>query len=327
MERLAWTNAASVDEVVAQLGPKVVIKAGGVDLMDLLKEGLAAPERLVNIRTVRGLDRIAAGGEGLRVGPMVTLAQIAADGAVQKRYRALADAAGHAATPQIRNMATVGGNLLQRPRCWYFRSASFECLKKGGSRCFAREGENAYHAIFGNGRCAIVHPSATAVALVALGGKVELRGPKGTREVLLESFFVAPETDVLRENALGEGEMITEIRVPTPAAGASSAYTKQGEKESFDWPVAEVAVVLEQEGGKCSRASVVLGAAAPVPYRARAAEAALVGKAVDEGTARAAAKAAMQGATPLAQNGYKVPMFEAIVRRTILAAAGEGRAR
>ena len=325
MNRLEWTNATTVAEVVAQLGPRVAVKAGGVDLMDLMKENLVAPTRLVNLRSVPGLDRVSDSREhGLRVGPLVTLARLSAEPVVRERYRALADAAGHAATPQIRNMATAGGNLLQRPRCWYFRSEQFHCKRKGGARCFAIDGENAYHAVFDNGTCAIVHPSALAVALVALGARLELTGPTGAREVPLESFFVTPEQDVTRENILGANDVVTDIRVPAPTAGASSAYTKQGEKESFDWPIAEVAVVLERSGGvsdTCKRASIVLGAAAPTPWRARAAEALLVGRVVDEPTARAAAKAAVQGATPLAGNAYKLPVFEAIVRRTILAAA------
>jgi len=326
MNPLEWSNAGTVGEVIAQLGPKTVIKAGGVDLLDLLKEGLVTPTRLVNLRTVRGLDEIVDDAKtGLRLGPMVTLARIADDPAVQGRYRALAEAAGHAATPQIRNMATVGGNLLQRPRCWYFRSESFACKKKGGDRCFALEGENAYHAIFGNRVCAIVHPSSAACALTALGAKLELTGPRGRREVALEAFFVTPEQDVQRESSIGADEVITEIRVPAPAEGQTSAYHKQGEKESFDWPIAEVAVVLQRQGqgkeGLVTRASVILGAAAPVPHRARAAEDALMGKAINEETARAAAKAALQGATPLAQNGYKLPVFEAVIRRTILRAA------
>ena len=325
MNRLEWTNATTVAEVVAQLGPRVAVKAGGVDLMDLMKENLVAPTRLVNLRSVPGLDRVSDSREhGLRVGPLVTLARLSAEPIVRERYRALADAAGHAATPQIRNMATAGGNLLQRPRCWYFRSEHFHCKRKGGARCFAIDGENAYHAVFDNGTCAIVHPSALAVALVALGARLELTGPSGAREVPLESFFVTPEQDVTRENTLGANDVVTDIRVPAPAASASSAYTKQGEKESFDWPIAEVAVVLERSGGvsdTCKRASIVLGAAAPTPWRARAAEALLVGRVVDEPSARAAAKAALQGATPLAGNAYKLPVFEAIIRRTILAAA------
>jgi xanthine dehydrogenase YagS FAD-binding subunit len=320
MNRFAWVVPDSIEAAIAELGRGAALKAGGVDLMDLLKERLIAPDRLINLRAVPGLDRIEEKPDGLHVGPMVTLARLADDPAVRRRYRALADAAGHAATPQIRNMATVGGNLLQRPRCWYFRNESFVCKKKGGTTCFAQEGENAYHAIFDNAVCAAVHPSATATALTALGGRVRLAGPAGAREVPLERFFVAPEADVLRENALGDREILTGIVVPPPAAGASSAYLKQGEKESFDWPLAEVAVLLERDGAVCRRASIVLGAAAPVPRRAPAAEALLAGKAIDEAAAREAARAAVQGATPLAQNAYKVTILEAIVRRTILAA-------
>jgi xanthine dehydrogenase YagS FAD-binding subunit len=320
MKPFEWLDPSTVGAAVAQLGSGAVIKAGGVDLMDLLKEGLIAPERLVNLRAVRGLDGIVDGGGGLRLGPLVTLARLADDAAVRGRYRALADAAGHAATPQIRNLATVGGNLLQRPRCWYFRSASFDCRKKGGDRCFAMDGENAYHAIFGNTICAAVHPSATATALVAFGAHLRVIGALGVRSVALESFFTPPEADVLRENSLGAGEIITEIVVPPPTAGTRSAYIKQGEKESYDWPLADVAVVLDLDGSRCKRASIVLGAAAPVPLRATAAEAALTGEVIDEATAGAAAEAAVEGATPLSQNAYKVKIFKAVVRRTILAA-------
>lgn len=326
MNAFEWTNATTVEEALASHGEGAAFKAGGVDLLDRMKEGLEAPRRLVNIRNVKNLNWIADDeAKGLRVGPLVTLAELAISDIVQKRYAALAAAAGWAATPQIRNMATVGGNLLQRPRCWYFRSEDFHCRKKGGERCFALEGENQYHAIFGNQTCAMVHPSATAVALVALGARLELVSATGKREVALEAFFVTPDEDVSRENRIAAGELITEIRVPAPAAGLRSAYWKQTEKDSFDWPVAEVAVALEMDGATCRRASVVLGSAAPVPHRARAAEAALAGKPIDEATARVAAKAAVEGARPLGENGYKIPVFEAVVRRTLLMAAG-GRA-
>ena len=325
MNRFEWVNVSSVEQAVRELAAGAVAKAGGIDVMDLLKEHLIEPRRLVNLRTIRGLDEIRDGDDALRLGPMVTLARLADDPAVRRRYRALADAAGHAATPQIRNAATLGGNLLQRPRCWYFRSEAFVCRKKGGDRCFAiaPTGENAYHAIFGNKVCAAVHPSATATALIALGARLRLHGERGPREAPLETFFVAPETDVMREHSLApDGELVTEIIVPAPADGSSSAYIKQGEKESYDWPLAEVAVALEQEAGTCRRASIVLGAAAPVPHRARAAEKALVGRRIDENTAESAARAALEGATPLAQNAYKVQIFRTIVRRTILAALG-----
>jgi xanthine dehydrogenase YagS FAD-binding subunit len=317
-----WSDARSLDDALAQLDGKSVVKAGGVDLMDRLKEGLDSPARLVNIRTVPGLDYIREDAGWLRIGPMVTMAAIADHPLIRKNYTALADATLHAATPHIRNMATVGGNLLQRPRCWYFRSDQFHCLRKGGDRCYAQDGENEFHAIFDNQVCSIVHPSAAACALTALGAKVQVRGRKGVREVALDDFFVRPEQDVTREHSLAPDELLTEIRVPAPAATTRSAYTKVGQKESFDWPLAEVAVVLDRRGETVNRASIVLGAAAPVPWRASEAEKALVGNRVDQQTARAAASAAVRGATPLSENAYKIPMFEAVVRRTILAAAG-----
>ena len=321
--RLEWTNARSIDDAVSQLNEKALVKAGGIDLMDRMKEGLDRPSRLVNIRTIAGLDYIKEESGWLHMGPMVTLATLAEHPAIRRRYTVLADAALQAATPQIRNAATVGGNLLQRPRCWYFRSDQFHCLRKGGDRCFAQDGENEYHAIFDNEICAIVHPSATASALTALDAKVEVKGKNGTREIALGDLFIRPEKDVTREHVLGPGELLTEIRVPMLTEATRSAYTKVGQKESFDWPLAEVAVVLERRGGMVSKASIVLGAAAPVPWRATAAEKTLTGRLLNDQSAREAATAAVQGARPLSQNAYKVPIFEAVVRRTILAAGQE----
>jgi len=325
MNSFEWANARTIGEAVAQLDGdgRAVVKAGGIDLIDRLKEGLDAPKRIVNLRTIGGLDYVREDTQAglLRIGPLVTLAALDEHKLVRGRYTAIADAAGHAATPQIRNMATIGGNLLQRPRCWYLRQAEFNCRKKGGERCFAIEGENQYHAVFGNNLCAIVHPSATATALLALGARLSLTGPKGTRTVALEDFFVTPDVDVRRENSIGADELITEIQVPAPTSGARSVYLKQGEKESFDWPIAEVAVLLDCARDRCERASIVMGAAAPVPLRARGAESALAGRAINEETARAAAREAVKGATPLSENAYKLPIFEALVRRAILRAA------
>jgi xanthine dehydrogenase YagS FAD-binding subunit len=254
---------------------------------------------------------------------MVTLAAIADHRVIRQRYTVLADAALNAATPQIRNMATVGGNLLQRPRCWYFRNEQFHCRRKGGEECFAQDGENEYHAIFDNEVCAIVHPSSAACALTALSAKVKVNGKRGPLEIALDELFVRPGTDVTREHVLSASELLTEILVPVPSGATRSAYAKVGQKESFDWPLAEVAVVLEFRAGTVSRASIVLGAAAPVPWRASAAEKELIGKTLNEQSARQAASAALKGATPLAQNAYKIPMFEAVVRRTILTAGQE----
>ena len=326
ISRFEWSDARSVQDALAQLDGKAMVKAGGVDLMDRLKEGLDSPSRLVNILTISGLDYIKEDSGWLRIGPLVTLASIADHPLIRAQYSALADAALHAATPQIRNMATVGGNLLQRPRCWYFRNEQFHCLRKGGDRCFAHDGENEYHAIFDNQVCAIVHPSAAACALTAFGAKLEIRSGKGVREAALEDFFIRPEQDVTREHSLQPDEILTEIRVPAPSPATRSAYTKIAQKESFDWPLAEVAVVLEQRSNVVNRASIILGAAAPVPWRAKAGEAVLAGKILNEENARAAAKTAIEGATPLSDNAYKLPMFEAAVRRTVLA-AGNAEAR
>ena len=322
--RFEWSDARSVHDALAQLDGKALVKAGGVDLIDRLKEGLDSPSRLVNLRTIPGLDYIKEDSGWLRIGPLVSLATIAEHPAIRRQYAALADACLRAATPQIRNMATIGGNLLQRPRCWYFRSDQFHCLRKGGDRCFALDGENDYHAIFDNQVCAIVHPSAAACALTAFGAELAIQSRKGTREANLENFYIRPEQDVTREHSLAEGEILTEIRVPAPSAETRSAYAKVAQKESFDWPLAEVAVVLEQRAGVVRKASIVLGAAAPIPWRAKDSEASLVGKRVNEESARVAGAAAIRGATPLSENAYKLPIFEAVVRRTILAAAREG---
>jgi len=343
MNRFAWATARTTAEAAAAASITVaeamaaptaaagdsdasVVKAGGVDLVDLMKENLLVPGMVVSLREVPGLDAIAEdNGGGLRIGAMATLAALAAHGAVRQRYPALAEAAASAASPQLRNVATIGGNLLQRPRCWYFRAVEYLCLRKGGAHCFAHAGENQYHAIFDNHPCAIVHPSTAATVLVALGAMVELTQYEGAvRRVRLEDFFVAPAKDVQRENDLKPREILTSVQLPPVTAGTRMAHLKQGEKDSFDWPLADVAVVLDfGSDGRCASASIVLGAAAPVPYRAKAAEAALVGRRIEDDVARQAAHAALAGATPLAKNAYKLPLFETLIRRAILAAIAQ----
>jgi xanthine dehydrogenase YagS FAD-binding subunit len=254
-----------------------------------------------------------------------TLSEIAAHPEIQQRYAALADAAGHAATPQVRNMATLGGNIMQRPRCWYFRSSDFDCKKKGNTSdaCHAHTGENQYHAVMNNGTCAMVHPSSTAVPLLAMGARVELTSKRGKRTVAMSEFYVPPEESLINETVVQSGELITGIFVPAPEAGTRSAYQKYGEKESFDWPLADAGVVLVMDGAQCRKAAIVLGVAAPTPIRSAPAEAILTGKTIDEATARAAAKAAMQSATPLSQNAFKTQLFQTAIYRTILLAAGQ----
>jgi xanthine dehydrogenase YagS FAD-binding subunit len=340
MNRFSWASAGTISEAAAAASVTVadamttshgtangsetsVVKAGGIDLLDLLKENLLAPAKVVSLKDIADLTVIVEQAGGLRIGSMVTLASLAADAVVRSRYPALTDAAQNSASPQIRNVATLGGNLLQRPRCWYFRAAEYHCLRKGGGHCFAIAGENQYHAIFDNQACAIVHPSTVATVLVALGARLELRDAEGaTRNILLEDFFVSPDHDLQRENDLKPHEILTAILLPALPAGLRMAHLKQGEKDSFDWPLADVAVALDLAGnGNCIRAAVILGAAAPVPHRAGAAESILIGKRVDDSAAREAARAALIGATPLAKNAYKLPLFETLVRRAILKAA------
>ena len=324
MNRFTYVDCATVDEALYQMNGDAVVKAGGIDLLDLMKDGVVTPPKLVNIRNVHTLHRIEVSESGLRLGPLVTLTEIAEHPQIQKRYGALADAAGHAATPQVRNMATVGGNLMQRPRCWYFRSSEFDCRKKGNSdECHALQGENQYHAIVNNSTCAMVHPSSTAVPLLAMEAEVELTSKTGKRTVAMSDFYIAPEEDLQHETAVKPGELITAIRVPAPAAGTRSAYQKYGEKESFDWPLADAGVVLTMDGNTCRKAAIVLGVAAPRPMHATEAEMALRGKRINEQTAREAGKLAVAKATPLSQNGYKVQLFQTAVYRTILLAAGQ----
>jgi xanthine dehydrogenase YagS FAD-binding subunit len=289
-----------------------------------MKENLLRPRRLVNLREVPGLDAIVEFDAGLRIGSLVTLEQIASHKLLRQRYTALADAAGSSASPQIRHVATLGGNLLQRPRCWYFRSAAHVCARKGGDPCFAFVGENQYHAVFGQYGCAIVHPSTAATALMAFAAQVELANAQGAlRSVPLAKFLIGPDADITRENTLRAGEVLTAVVLPPMPDGARSVFLKQAEKPSFDWSIADVAVVLERAAdGRCQRASVVLGAAAPIPWRATKAEAALTGQMIDVTVARVAGQASIAGAAPLHHNAYKLPIFTTLVRRAVLQAAG-----
>jgi xanthine dehydrogenase YagS FAD-binding subunit len=322
MKSFEWIQPETVADAVAALGQAGAMPlAGGVDLLDRLKERLESPSRLVSLRRLGELSTLKVEGGTVRIGANVTLARLAADPELRRAHPIIADAAGHAATPQLRAMATLGGNLAQRPRCWYYRSEDFHCRKKGGSACFAQDGDAQLHAVFGNQLCAAPHPSTIATALVALGAKVSIAG-KRAREVELAGFFVAPEVDLKREVDLQPGELITGMTVPAAPPNLRTAYTKQVAKQSFDWPLVDVAVALVMDGRTCKQATIVLGAVAPTPRRAAEAEKALAGSAVDVIAAGRAARAALAGATPLPGNDHKLPILEAVLARTILAAAG-----
>jgi xanthine dehydrogenase YagS FAD-binding subunit len=327
MQSFEWVDAESVEQAVSLLGEgserkPVVAKAGGMDLLDLMKNGVVAPHRVVNLKTIKGLDGVRFDArQGLELGAMVTLARVSREPEVRRRYVALAEAAEHAATPQVRNAATLGGNLLQRPRCWYFRYDHFH--QAGGNDVErVRAGQNQYHAIFDNQRTVMVHASTPATALLAYGASVELTGPGGkSRVVPLSDFLLPPDMKRSTDTVIAPNELLTRVRIPAPEAGTKAAYHKQGERESYDWPLCDVAVVLRMEGKVIRQAAIALGWVAPTPRRATEAERLLVGKTLDEALAAQAAKAAVSGATPLSKNAYKVPILEAIIRRTVLAAA------
>jgi xanthine dehydrogenase YagS FAD-binding subunit len=323
MNRFELAQATSTAEARELLAEKKgsVLKAGGIDLIDHLKEHLLEPPRVVDLKTISGLDQIAAEPDGsLRLGALVTLAKVAAHPSVQRTHPALARACGEAASPQIRNVATIGGNVLQRPRCWYYRLESYKCLKKGGDVCYAVGGENRYHVIFGGGPSYAPHPSNAAVALVAYGASFVLEGPKGSRTVAAGEFFVPPAKDPERENTIAPDEVLTGIRVPS-AAGLKSAYLEVRERTAFDWPLVSAAIALKAEGEVVKEARVVLGAVAPIPWRSLRTEQALAGKKLDEATIVAAARAATVGAQPLSDNGYKVGLVQTLVRRILTALA------
>jgi xanthine dehydrogenase YagS FAD-binding subunit len=297
--------------------PGTAIKAGGVDLIDRMKEGLDHPDRVVSIAGVKGLDRLEAGPPA-KIGALATLASIAAHEGLRKTYPALAAAAEGAATPQIRHMATLGGNLCQRPRCWYYRLEEFPCRKKGGNDCFALEGENRFHAIFDTEEiCVCVHPSATGVALVAYGATLHTVSPRGGRALPIEKFFTGPNPDPTRENLLGPGELIESVSIPAPAGNARSAYRKLKEKESFDWPLVEACVALKLDGRTIREPRVVLGHVSQVPRRSPEAEAVLAGGAASEDLFLRAAEAAVAGAKPLSQNAYKVRLAKVALQRVL----------
>jgi xanthine dehydrogenase YagS FAD-binding subunit len=309
--------------------PLPVLKAGGMDVLDHLKEGLAEPDLLVNIRTVRSdpaarpidIERRDDGSTALRMEATATLAEIAASPLLSEQAPVLAQAAGDAATPQVRNVATAAGNLLQRPRCWYYRNEQFACLKKGGARCYAVDGENKYHAIFGVGPCYIVHPSNLAPALYVLCGVVHVIGAE-RRSLRVSRLYHTPDRGLYDEHNLQPDEVVTHL---TLEAAPRSGFYAIKEKQSFDWPLVMAAAALELRGDAITAARVCAGAVAPVPRPLPRVERALVGVSVadEQGLARACALAA-EGARPMTHNAYKADLLPVAVRRAVRRAAGRG---
>jgi len=305
LKAFAYVNPATEKDAIAALSPergRVLPLAGGMDLLGMMKDYIISPERLVNVKHLD--STISAGDSGLRIGAAAKLVDLAEHAGVRRQYPALAASADDVGTPQIRHMGTVGGNLMQRPRCWYFRNEEFHCLKKGGSRCFAVEGENQYHAIFGDGPCHIVHPSSLAVPIIAYGGRLRVAGPNGPREIDAGEFFQMPSANLYGESVLQPNELVTHVILPV--AGQRSASYEVRFKQSHDWPLATAAVNLTMDGTRIRTARVVLGAVAPIPWRTPAAERVLAGKTITEAVAAEAADAAVAGAKPMSGNAYKI---------------------
>ncbi len=324
MENFAYVNATNVEQASSLLsgewGETMVI-AGGTDLLGELKEYIETPAKVVNLKTIPGLDEINADAAGLTIGALATVGDIAAHPTIQEHYTVLAEAAASVASPQIRNVGTLGGNLCQRPRCWYYRNPEIICLKKGGDMCYAVEGLSKYHAIFGGGPVYIVHPSDTAPALIALGASVKIIGPEGEKTMPLEEFFILPDINPQRENVLEPNEVVAEIHVPKPPANTKSFYIKARERGSFDFALSSVAAALEMNGSTCRAASIVLGGVAPIPWRSKEAEAALNGVRITEAVAKRAGSEAVKHAEPLNDNGYKVALTQNLVSRAVMKAS------
>ena len=322
MKAIANVNPRDLKAAVAAAqqarrdGRASTMAGGGSDVLGMMKDRLITPDVLINLKAVTGLDEIKADRSGLAIGGLATLDAIARHPAVRQQYRVLAEAAEGVATPQIRNVATIAGNVCQRPWCWYYRNG-FHCFKAGGNVCYSVSGENQFHAIFGGGPSHIVHPSDTAPALVALNASFRIVGPSGERTVSAADFFTLPTQNPLRENVLNDDEVLASVIVPGAPASARSTYQKVMDREAWTHAVVSVAVVVDLDGDVCRRARIVLGGVAPIPWQLPEVERMLAGQRITPELAATAGEAAVAGARPLAKNGYKVPLTKALVRRTL----------
>jgi xanthine dehydrogenase YagS FAD-binding subunit len=325
VKAFAYVNPTSEREALSALKIDGIALplAGGQDLLARMKDYVTQADRLVNVKAALDGSIVASSGGGVRIGAAVKIVDLATSTLVRRLYPAVTEAAGLVGTPQIRHQGTVGGNINQRPRCWYFRNEEFVCYKKGGSRCFAVAGENQYHAIFGNdGPSHIVHPSSLAVPFMAYGARFRVAGPMGERDIPAAEYFTLPTLqNVLKENVLGDDELLTHVMLPAPGNVRTGHYEVRY-KQSRDWPLAFATVVLTTTGRTIRSARVVLGAVAPVPWRSEDAERALVGKPLTEETAAEAGEAAVMSAQPLSGNKYKIQITKTAVKRAVMHAAG-----
>ena len=328
MRGFEYASPTTKEQAVSLLGNNWAdadILAGGTDLLALMKDDVVTPKRLVNIKDIQELRGITVGKDrSLRIGALVTIQELIDHTQVRQAFPVIAQTAVEIAGPQIRNMGTIGGNLCQRPRCWYYRAGFGLLAKDKTGEPLVPLGDNRYHAILGNaGPAYFVSPSTLGTLFIALGGTVRLFGPKGKREIPVEKFFVIPQTESQREHDLGPNEIVTEVVLP-PLSGVKAASYEVRQKDAMDWPLALASVALSLNGNKVRSARVVMGYVAPVPWRSKEAEEALIGKALTEETAKAAGEAAVSGAKSLGRNGYKIQLARVAVKRAILAAAMGG---
>lgn len=316
------TTREQAVQLLAAQPDRAAALAGGSDLLALMKDGVVSPGRLVSLRAVQGLEGVRYSPEtGYRIGALTTLDELAANEALRLDLPAVSDAAGRLAGPQIRNVATVGGNLCQRPRCWYFRNG-YGLLPQRNGHSMVVEGDNRYHAILGNeGPAYFVSPSTLAPVLIALDAEVALFGPQGERRMPLEKLYRVPRAEGEREHDLAPGEIVTEVFLGLPGSRRIASYEVR-QRETLDWSLATAAVALDMDGAQVRRARVILGQVAPVPWVATEVESFLQGKSIDQAVAEAAGKIAVQGAKPLSRNRYKIQLTRVAVRRALLTAAG-----
>jgi len=318
MKSFEYQQPESLEKALEIAAGRGRIKAGGTDLLGLMKEEIESPGTLVYLGGIKELKRIKERpNSGFSIGTMVSLADVAAHSGIRKRFPLLAEAAASAASPQIRNVGTIGGNLCQRPRCWYFRG-HFDCLRKGGDTCFAVDGKNKFHCVVGGGPCYIVHPSDTAVALLALNATLLIRDRDRQRVVPISQFYVLPEKDVTRETILKQGEILTAIQVPGPPPGNRSVFLKASERGVFDFATVSVAIQADVRSSVLHSVSVVLGGVAPIPWYEKTVSQALQGLSLGDGPKiRKAADLALKDAEPLEENGFKIKLARNLVYQAI----------
>lgn len=326
MKSFELYDAATVQDAVGMLskyGPTAKVVAGGTDLVSgIMKDwvqgkGMALPDKLIDVTAIPEMVGINIASGRATIGAATTLSSIAESNDIAKNWSVLAQALSTIASPEIRNLGTLGGNLNQRPRCWYFRGENFDCYKKGGDFCFAVTGDNRYHAIVGGELCYIVHPSDSATALLALNASATVAGSGGTRTVAFDNFFSGPREDVLRENVLKSDELLVNVTIPALAANTKTAWAKLKFRQVYDFALVSVAAVITQDNGVWKDGRIVLGGVSPVPYRAKVVEQALAGKNIKDNI-KAAAAAIKTVARPMSANAYKVDVATALIEKTVL---------